>query len=101
MAYFYGLTRAVAQLGRAPGSGQSPDDFLKLSQRALTCSTLGKSPNSRDLNSPPNALRFFHRWIKQWIKDSGGWSAPAVFTGATMNPLPHCQHLAADLKLRF
>ena len=63
--------RAVAQLGRAPGSGQLPGDFLKLSQLALTCSTLGKPPNSRDLNSRPNTLKFFRQWIKRWIKTSG------------------------------
>src|SRR5712672_1286920 len=50
--------RAVAQLGRAPGSGQSPDDFLKLSQLTLTCSTLGKSAVSRSLTRSQKFPKF-------------------------------------------
>ena len=39
-------------------------DILKESQRALTCSAIGKPRDSRYLNSRSNALTFFHGWIK-------------------------------------
>jgi hypothetical protein len=83
------VKRTLAQLGRAPGSGQWADDFSQLFRLALTCSTLGKSLNPRDLNSRPNALKFFHRWIKRWIKSPGGSTAPigAPQTFSNM-PLP-------------
>src|SRR5437016_3718794 len=62
------LIRAVAQLGRAPGSGQYSDCFLKLSRLDLTCSTLDKSPKLLYLICAHNMPKFFHRWIKRWIK---------------------------------
>jgi len=57
---------AVAQLGRAPGSGQWADDFSQLFRLALTCSTLGKSLNPRDLTFAQIMPKIFHEWIKRW-----------------------------------
>ncbi len=62
------LIRAVAQLGRAPGSGQLPGGFLKLSPLALTCSTLGKSAKLHYPSCAQITPKFFRRWIKKWIK---------------------------------
>jgi hypothetical protein len=67
--------RAVAQLGRAPGSGQYSDCFLNLSQLAPTCSTLGKSRKTHHLTCAQITPKKFHRWIKRWIKNLGGASA--------------------------
>ena len=58
--------------------GKSPDDFLTLSQLALTCSTLGKSASRRDLTLPQNMPKFFHGWIKSVDKGR----APQWFNSA-------------------
>ena len=41
MIYF----RAVAQLGRAPGSGQAPNEYAHLLPRVLICFFIGKRIN--------------------------------------------------------
>src|SRR6266403_3609052 len=62
------VKRAVAQLGRTPGSGRLSSDFLKSFRLTLTCLTLGKSGKPLDLTHAQITLKNFHRWIKRWIK---------------------------------
>jgi hypothetical protein len=64
------LDGVLAQLVERLNEINGRADILKESQRALTCSAIGKPRDSRYLNSRSNALKFFHGWIKRWIKTS-------------------------------
>src|SRR5207245_6713133 len=54
--------------GRASRLHRDSADFLTLSRLDLSCSTLGKSSNRRDLAYAQIMPKIFHEWIKQWIK---------------------------------
>jgi hypothetical protein len=72
----------LSSVSRAPQWHQWRRDFLKLPQLGLTCSTLGKSRKTDYLTYAQIIRKNFYRWIKQWIKWSGGvcWflCAPAL-----------------------
>ena len=56
--------RAVAQLGRAPGSGRCPANNLKLSPIALKSFFMGKARLLPDPTCCSKALKNCRRWIK-------------------------------------
>jgi hypothetical protein len=60
--------RAVAQLGKAPGSGRAREKYAHVLPTALTCFFIGKSPESRVSQVFSNARKNFGRWTKTWTK---------------------------------
>ena len=62
------LILAVAQLGRAPGSGKAAEKHPHLLPRALTCFFIGKLFEWALSQVFSNELKKFGRWIKKWIK---------------------------------
>jgi hypothetical protein len=49
--------RAVAQLGRAPGSGQAPNEYAHVLPRALTCFFIGKTLDALYLKCSQMSLK--------------------------------------------
>jgi hypothetical protein len=60
--------RAVAQLGRAPGSGRAAEKYPYFLSRALTCFFIGKLIERALSQVFSNDPKKYHRWIKKWTK---------------------------------
>jgi hypothetical protein len=60
--------RAVAQLGRAPGSGRMPNKYAHLLPRVLSCFFIGKMHRRALSQVFSNAPKKSRRCIKKWIK---------------------------------
>ena len=69
----------IFSVGRAPQWHRYPGHFLKLSECALTCSTLGKSDKSRHLTCAQIMPKFFNEWIKILPADLAQGRSPQRF----------------------